>query len=117
MNTLIICRLPSVDIAVSITPSGINNVGETYSLECSATVNGSTDETNFTWLSPENSEVPSEMISTAANTSTLIFSPLSTSLAGTYTCRVTLENVTLSMTFNVTVEGKSFTFVEGSLNV
>ena len=77
-------------ITVSITASGTNTAGETYSLECSATVTGSTDQPTITWLDPMNNPVPSEMVTTTGSMSTLTFNPLSASHAGTYMCRATV---------------------------
>ena len=79
--------VPSVDITVSITPgSSSNTAGETYSLECSATVTGSNDQPTITWLDPMNNPVPSGMVTTTGSMSTLTFNPLAASHAGTYTC-------------------------------
>ena len=89
------------DVMISmpqITASGINAVGQTYSLMCSATVTGSTDQPNFTWLDPNNNPVLSEMVTTTGSMSTLTFSPLAVSHAGTYTCRVTAGGVTETQT-------------------
>lgn len=97
-----------VDVSVSIASYGDNTVGGTYSLECSAIVNGSSDSLNFTWLSPTNNEVLSEMINTTDNvTSTLTLTSLSLSDAGTYACRVTLGSVEKMGVVTVTVEGKN----------
>ena len=83
----------TVDISVSIASYGNNTAGGRYSLECSAAVNGSSQPTSFTWLSPLNIEVPSMMVNTTASTSTLTFDPLSLSHTGTYTCRVMLGGI------------------------
>ena len=96
----------TVDIAVSITTFGSNSSGERYSLECSAAVNGSTDQAIFTWLDPVNNEVPLEMINSTDYTSTLTFDPLSISHAGTYTCRVTLDGLEKRASLIVNVESK-----------
>ena len=87
---------------VSITPSGDNTAGETYSLECS-TVTGSTD---ITWLDPMNSPVPSGMITTTGSTSRLTFSPLTASHAGTYTCRATVGSTIKTATMDIKVESE-----------
>ena len=76
----------STDVNVSITPSGTNTAGDTYSLVCSVTVTGSNDTPTITWLDPTNSQVPSVMVSTTGSMSTLTFNQLSASHAGTYTC-------------------------------
>ena len=97
----------SVSISVSITPvSGTNTAGETYSLECSATVTGSIDQPAITWLDPMNSTVPSGMVTTTGTMSTLTFNPLSASHAGTYTCRATVGSTMQTATMDVTVESE-----------
>ena len=96
----------SVDMSVSITPSGTNTAGETYSLVCSVTVTGSTDTPTITWLDPMNSQVPSEMISTTGSMTTLTFNPLSASHAGTYTCRAILGDAIGAAMEEITVQGE-----------
>ena len=98
---------PSVVTSVSITPgSGTNTAGEIYSLDCSATVNGTSNQPIIIWLDPLNSPVPPEMITTTGHMSTLTFNPLAADHAGTYTCRVMLPGVvTKSQTFTVIVYG------------
>ena len=101
----------AVDITVSITPvSGTNTAGETYSLECSATVTGSNDQPTITWLDDDveiSSSDATRMVSVitmnpgSSYSSTLTFAPLSASDTGTYTCRVMAE----SQTFMVNVNG------------
>ena len=82
-------------------------VGETYSLECFATVTGSTDQPNITWLDRGNSMVPSGIVTTTGSMSTLTFDPLAASHAGTYTCRATATgNVTWTESKVVSVESK-----------
>ena len=95
----------AVSISISITASGTNIAGETYSLECSATVTGSTDQPTITWLDQINNPVPSEMVTTTGSMSTLTFNPLVASHAGTYTCRVSAGGVTETQTFTVIVNG------------
>ena len=99
----------TVDVTLSIATFGTNISGELYGLECSAEVNGSNDQVNFTWLDPTNDVVPFEMINATDSTSTLIFDPLSISHAGTYSCRVTLGEVEQRESFTVGVEGKLYT--------
>ena len=97
----------SVSISVSITPvSGTNTAGETYSLECSATLTGLNDQPTITWLDPMNNPVPSRMITTTGSMSTLTFNPLSASHAGTYTCRATVGSTMQTETMDVTVESE-----------
>ena len=101
------CIYTVIRFSVSITPSGTNTAGETYSLVCSVTVTGSTDTPTIVWLDPINSQVPSEMVSTTGGISTLTFNPLSTSHAGTYTCRATLTSGGMETDIMiVTVQGK-----------
>ena len=98
---------PTPMVSVSITPSGTNTAGGTYSLVCSVTVTGPTDTPTITWLDPMNSQVPSEMVSTTGSMSTLTFNPLSTSHAGTYTCRATLTSGEMDTdAMEVTVQGE-----------
>ena len=86
-------------LSVSISPSGTNTAGETYRLLCSATVTGSTDTPTITWLgdgveiTTDSSRTVSATTSDGSNgySSTLTFSPLSASHAGTYTCRATVD--------------------------
>ena len=92
-------------ISLSITASGTNTAGETYSLECSATVTGSTDQPTITWLDTMNNPVPSEMVTTTGSMSTLTFNPLAASHAGTYTCRVTAGGATETQTSTLIVNG------------
>ena len=55
----------SVGVTVSITTaSGTPTTGETYSLVCSVTVTGSTDQPTITWFDQMNNTVPSEMVTT-----------------------------------------------------
>ena len=96
-----------VDNFLSITTSGTNTAGETYSLECSATVTGSTDQPTITWLDLMNNPVPSEMVTTTGRMSTLTFNPLAASHAGTYTCRGILGHATQSITAEIIVQSKS----------
>ena len=97
----------TVNIIVSITASGTNTAGETYSLECSVAVTGPTnDQPTITWLDPMNNTVPSEMFTTTGSMSTLTFNPLATSDAGTYTCQVMAAGIMEAMSFNINVKGK-----------
>ena len=95
----------AVDITVSITQYGNNTAGASFNLECSATVNGSNDQIDITWLSTFDSEVPFEIVNTTDNSSTLTFNPLFTSHAGTYTCRVRLGGIEKRRYFTLVVEG------------
>ena len=110
-------------ISVSITPvSGTNTAGEIYSLECSATVTGltdqptgSTDQPTITWLDDDVgilSSDPTRMVSAATVNSggsyfsILTFTPLATSDAGRLMCRVTLGGMTQMETTTVSVNSK-----------
>ena len=101
-------ELPAViSINVSITTSGTNTAGEAYSLQCSVTVTGSTDQSTITWLDPTNNPVPSEMVITTGSMSTLTFNPLAASHAGTYTCRATVGGAVQNATEDVRVQSES----------
>ena len=95
----------TASISISIIAPGTNTAGETYSLECSATVTGSTDQPSITWLDPMNNSVSSEMVTTTGSMSTLTFNPLAASHAGTYACRATAGGVTRTQTFTLIVNG------------
>ena len=98
-------------MTASITASGTNTAGEIYSLVCSVTVTGSTDQPTITWSGPMNNPVPSEMVTTTGSMSTLTFNPLSASHAGTYTCRATAGSLSgnRTLTVQVNVPGISVT--------
>ena len=84
--------LPPVPITdVSIIFSGTATAGESYSLECTVTVTGSTDQPTITWLGPMDNIITSGAVMTGSM-STLTFSPLAASHAGIYTCRATLDS-------------------------
>ena len=101
----------TVDITIVLTTSGASTAGEVYSLECSVnTTDSSSNQStiDITWLNPMNDRVPSGMVSTVGNTSTLTFNPLAASDAGTYTCRVGAGSTIQNATTSITVESKSF---------
>ena len=107
-------------ITTTITPSGHNIAGMTYSLECSVTVTGSTDQPSITWLD-DGVEIPSSDVtrnvsatavipsdgSSTTYTRTLTFTPLSASHAGMFTCKAMLGSVFASNTTTVVVNSKS----------
>ena len=97
-------------VDISIIALGANAAGETYHLECSISMTGSNDQPIFTWLDPMDDPVSSEMINTTDNVSTLVFSPLATSHAGTYMCVVSLGGVSYNETITITVNSKKFMF-------
>ena len=106
----------SVGISVSISPvSGTNTTGETYSLECSATVTGSTDQPTIIWLDDgaeiTSSDATRNVSATIMNpgssySSTLTFTPLSASDAGMFMCRATLGDAVETASTDVIVECK-----------
>ena len=99
---------PPVSISVApITIIGTNTAGESYSLECSITVAGSTDQPTITWLDPMNNQITSGVVETTGSISTLTFDPLAASHDGmTYTCRATLGSAMDSASWTVSVQGK-----------
>ena len=96
----------SIDV-VPITSSGTDEVtsiaGESYSLECSVTVTGSTDQPTIIWMDPMNNQITSGVVTTGSM-STLTFNPLAASHAGTYTCRATLGSAMDIASWMVTVQ-------------
>ena len=95
----------TVDMMVSITPSGDNTAGESYSLECTVTVTGSTDQPTITWLMGPMDNMITSGVMTAGSMSTLTFNPLAASHAGTYTCRATLGSMEVYTLFEIIVRG------------
>ena len=98
---------PPISMTVApITTVGPNSAGVIYSLICSVSVTGSTDQPTITWLDPMNSQITSG-VETTGSMSTLTFNPLAASQDGmTYTCRATLDSMTQSQAFTVTVNGR-----------
>ena len=97
---------PSPTVTITVTSSGSATAGENYTLECTATVTGSSDQLDFTWLmSPMNSKVTSGVVTTGSM-STLTFHPLAASHAGTYTCRAALGSAMDSASRTVTVQSE-----------
>ena len=97
---------PPISITVApITTVGPNSAGVIYSLICSVSVTGSTDQPTITWLDPMNNQITSG-VETTGSMSTLTFSPLAASDAGRYTCRATLSSMTHSQAFTVTVNSR-----------
>ena len=102
---------PPTPVSVTVSPitsSGAATAGESYSLECTVTVTGSTDQPTITWLmGPMNNQMMvSSGIVTTGSMSTLIFNPLSASDAGTYTCRTTLGSAVDSASITITVQSE-----------
>ena len=111
---LILCCIIPVSITVAfITSSGTGTVGQNYSLECTVTVTGSTEEPAITWLDDgteiisTTTRMVSEVTGSAGSySSTLIFTPLRASDAGMLMCRATLGNATNNQTYVVAMEGE-----------
>ena len=111
---LILCCIIPVSITVAfITSSGTGTVGQNYSLECTVTVTGSTEEPAITWLDDgteiisTTTRMVSEVTGSAGSySSTLIFTPLRASDAGLLMCRATLGNATNNQTYVVAMEGE-----------
>ena len=120
---------PAITVA-PINSSGTSTAGDSYCLECTVTVTGSTDQPNITWLVDRDdvaSEIPTTSVTvtvqvspstrrndsaTAASSiysSRLMFNPLAASHAGTYTCRATLNSAMNSTfaTIDITVQSES----------
>ena len=108
MKTIIdfLCGTCVYTVDVSIIALGANIAGDAYHLECSIHMIGSNDQPIFTWLDPMDDPVPPEMINTTDSVSTLVFSPLATSHAGTYTCVVSLGGVSYDETMTIIVKGR-----------
>ena len=103
---------PAIVTASIPTRSDTNTAGETYSLECSVTVTGSTLQPTITWLG-DGVQITSDSFRTVSATtgagsnvysSTLTFNPLSASHAGTYTCRAEITVFSASGEGTFTVE-------------
>ena len=103
------------NITVSISTSGTNTAGETYSLECSATVTESTDQPTIIWLHDGNEISPTDptrmvspptLRSNSDYSSTVTFNPLLTSHAGTYTCTAMVGSVVETENTVVTVQSE-----------
>ena len=93
----------TVDLLVTITPTGNNTAGGGYSLVCSTrTTTALTGQPNITWLDPMNNEV----MSATGSMSTLTFNPLTASAAGKYTCRATLSSKEETAEVMVTVHSE-----------
>ena len=97
LNFIVHINIIIVENVVSITTSGISTAGETYKLVCLAV----TKSTSINW-----SPVPSGMVITTGSMSTLTFSPLTVSYAGTYTCTAMIGTTIYNATETITVHGK-----------
>ena len=104
---------PATINVAPITSSGSNTAGESYSLECTVTVTGSTDQPTITWMvngaviSSTTTRMVSGITGSAGSYSTtLTFNPLAASHAGTYTCRATLDSAMDSASTTITVQSE-----------
>ena len=92
-------------VSVAISPSGSTMAGENYTLECSA--NGAL--ATFQWFDESGNEVTNEdsmrIVTNSPSNSLLHFSPLHLSHGGQYTCYATVQGVTDSKSFLVSVNG------------
>ena len=96
-----------ITITVSpITPSGAGTAGESYSLECTVTVTGSTDQPTITWLMGPMNDMITSGVMMNGGMSTLTFNPLAASHAGIYTCRATLGSAVDSASMTITVQSE-----------
>ena len=90
-----------------ITPSavGILTAGQTYSLNCSLELTGTTNTVTYWWFKGSASN-GAQLI----NTSQLQFSSVRASDAGLYTCQATVGSVAIEETTTVTVSRKCLSF-------
>ena len=98
----------SVSVSVTTIPSGSPTAGETYSLECSATVSGSSDVPSYQWLvGPSDNRQPLNGGSSITINSNMVqFSTLRTSHGGIYTCQVTVGDLVAETTSTVEIGRK-----------
>ena len=100
----------SVSVSVTITPSGSPMAGETYCLQCSATVSGtSATSLSYQWLvGPSDNRQPlNSSSSIIVNSNAVQFSTLRTSHGGTYTCQVTVGGLMAETTRTVEIGCKT----------
>jgi hypothetical protein len=86
--------------------SGTTAAGESYNLQCTVTVTGSTDQPMITWLKGPMNNMITSGVMTTGSTSTLTFNPLAASHAGTYTCRATLGSAMDSASRTIIVQSE-----------
>ena len=101
-----------VSISVAITPSGSPMAGETYSLECSCSVNGTSDTPSYQWLvgPPDNrtllnSDGPWTIYSNSTS-SMLQFTTLRATDGGEYTCQVSVGGALAETTNTMEISRK-----------
>ena len=108
----------SVDISVSVTPSGDsdNTAGQMYILNCIVSVSGSAVQPTIFWLGGgAETDFATDTARTVSMTSgsdgsyssTLTFNPLAVSHAGTYICRATLGGAEVNGSTEVIIKGIS----------
>ena len=106
---------------MTVSPSGLDIAGQNYTLLCAVTVTGSNDQPAITWIRDDGVEINStesnitktvsmnrscnDVDSAGDYSRTLIFSPLSASHAGTYTCRANLDDAQVTDSISVVVKG------------
>ena len=113
-----------VSISVAITPSGSPTAGETFSLECSCSVNGTSDTPSYQWLvgPPDNMTLLNSggsLIIYSYNTSSMLqFTTLRATDGGQYICQVTVGgHVTERTTMIVEISRKYHTSSCVNVNV
>ena len=90
---------------MTVTTSGNNTGGETYSLECS--VNGG-HSAQFQWFNESETDVTgqeSTVITSSPSSSILEFSPLHQSHGGTYTCSANVSGTIVSKSVELSAKG------------
>ena len=101
---------PTIDITSICQSPGPAIAGQNYSLECSVTVTpGSADQLIILWMGNQGTEIIPEISgSDGSYSSTLTFSPLRASDAGTYMCNATLGDLDAmdTATVDITVQSK-----------
>ena len=95
-------------MSVTISPSGSPTAGETYSLQCSVTVSGTSDVLSYQWLlGPSNNrQTLNNDSSITVNSNMVQFPTLRTSHGGMYTCQVTVGDLMVETSSTVEIERK-----------
>ena len=92
---------------MTVTTSGNNTAGETYSLECS--VNGG-HSAQFQWFNESEIDVTgqeSTVFTSSRSSNVLEFSPLHQSHGGTYTCSANVSGIVVSKSVELSVKGNA----------
>ena len=98
-----------VSVNVEITSFASPTAGETFSLDCSLRLNGTSNNATFLWLKgSENNRTHltsdvSRIINSNLSASQLQFSPLKVSHGGLYTCQAVVVGIVVEDTTTVTV--------------